>query len=286
MIGPRSVITLVALAACLAGCGSAGGASPQACERALKLQIGDGRPTPVCSISMALSALGGTVTLQVDVALPPSGPYGSDSEQARLIVRSFALGTPAERTTGMLYTGGRGVGPIIGAAGPTSSGSCDLDRKSNALEIGCDLQGLQGDRLALTGRLPAAPDPRSDPHIEWIEATYVFEGDYLASAVVTSAVGAGEMQLGSFGVLLADGSLVTVVPNGNVEGRVAWITVADPAAPLDLQPAWLPDEITPSLGACVATVANEPLTGSLHCPGDPDSATGSATLEMAWRPAP
>ena len=131
----------------------------------------------------------------------------------------------------------------------------------------------------MTGDLPPAPDPRSDPSLAWLEATYTFKDDYRADEVVEFVGAAPDL----FVIPLADGGLLTVVPGGNSDGKVAWLTLPGSGDPAD---QWLPEQQTPSLGTCVATIDDGARHGTLDCSGDPASSSGSSTLELTWRPVP
>lgn len=280
-------VTLLA-ASLVSACGAFAG-SPEPCAAELSLQIGSGAATPVCSFETSLRATGGAPTLDVEIKLPADGPYGSGDTQAILSVFGIDLGGTRRHVSSVLYLdGGRGHdslffsdtnGARIGASGPCTAGA-----RGDAIELACDLTTATGASLPLSGTLGPVPNPSSVPDAQWLEVRYKLEGALKASGTVTVAADAHDLQRGIFGLVLADGTIVHVVPAGNDQGKVAWLTLPAPHPTDDI--IWLPDEQTPSLGRCVVTVSSDRRGGSLSCPGDRSSLTGSVALELSWRPVP
>ena len=220
--------------------------------------------------------------LNVRAKLPASGLYGSRDGPARLSITSCtAVGAyhcPAGE--GGISTIGpeSSRGGLFLGTGTGSTGSCRLANHADRTAVECEFD-RGADSLRMTGDLPPLPDPRSDPSLAWLEATYTFKGDYRADEVVEFVGAAPDL----FVIPLADGGLLTVAPGGNADGKVAWLTLPGSGDPAD---QWLPDQQRPSLGTCVATLDDGARRGTLDCSGDPASASGSSTLELTWRPVP
>jgi hypothetical protein len=285
MILVVAVITVAATGCAAIECGSCQNAptpSQAACAGVGTLTFGTQGTVPVCDVAMSYGLLGGRLFLDVMAELPASELYGSRDGPARLHIMSCtAVGAyhcPAAQ--GGLATIGpesRRGGLFVGT-GTGNMGSCRLANDADRTAVECEFDDGP-DTLRMTGDLPPAPDPRSDPSLAWFEATYTFKGDYQADELV-EFVGA---MPGLFLIPLADGGLLTVVPGGNDDGKVAWLSLPATGDPAD---QWLPDKQTPSLGTCVATIGDGARRGTLVCPGDPASASGSSTLELTWRLVP
>ena len=84
------------------------------------------------------------------------------------------------------------------------TGSCRLANHADRTAVECEFD-RGADSLRMTGDLPPLPDPRSDPSLAWLEATYTFKGDYRADEVV-EFVGAEQW---FFVIPLADGGIRT-----------------------------------------------------------------------------
>lgn len=245
------------------------------------LTFGTQGTVPVCDVAMSYVGFGGQLDLDVMAELPASGPYGSGDDPAGLHITSCtAVGAYHCPAAG---AGFASIGPeprrggMFAGTGTGYTGSCRLANDADRTAVECEFDDGP-DTLRMTGDLPPAPDPRSDPSLAWLEATYTFKGDYRADEVV-EFVGAESW---SFVIPLADGGLLTVTPSANADGKVAWLTLRGTGDPAD---QWLPEQRTPSLGTCVATIGDGARTGTLSCTGDPASASGSSTLTLDWQPA-
>ena len=167
------------------------------------------------------------------------------------------------------------------------SGTCGLDARADGLGIDCALRSASGDELNVTGRFPSASDPQRAVGLRWLDVTYAFEGDYVAAATVEAAMDVHEDGR-IISVPLADGGILTIVPEGREPDGRTWDLALPAQSPATTQhgiPQWRPSEELPSLGACVVTPSEDPFKGSMQCPGDAASVTGSATLEVSWRVA-
>ena len=262
-------------------CANAPASSQAAWTGVGTLTFGTQGTVPVCDVAMSYVQLGGRLSLELRAELPPSGPYGSGDDPAKLSIMSCAAVGAYHCPAG--EGGFASIGPeprrggMFAGTGTGYSGSCRLANAADRTAVECEFDDGP-DTLRMTGDLPPVPDPRSDPSLAWLEATYTFKGDYQADEVV-EFVGAEQW---FFVIPLADGGLLNVAPGANSDGKVAWLTLPGPGAPADL---WLPEQQTPSLGTCVATIADGARNGTLDCSGDPASASGSSILELTWRPA-
>ncbi len=246
------------------------------------LTFGTQGTVPVCDVAMGYVQLAGRLILEVGAELPPSGPYGSGEDPAGLSIMSCTAVGAYHCTAGEGAFASIGPQPSRGGmfagTGTGHTGSCRLANDADRTAVECEFGGGP-DTLRMTGDLPPVPDARSDPSLAWLEATYTFKGDYRADEVV-EFVGAEPW---SFVIPLADGGLLNVAPGANADGKVAWLTLRGSGDPAD---QWLPEQQTPSLGTCVATIGDGARRGTLDCSGDPASASGSSTLELTWRPVP
>jgi hypothetical protein len=270
---------MIGLLVSASGC-AAPSAQPSACFATGSLTF-DATPIAICNLATIFTAEAGSPALRLDASLPGSGPYGSGEGPATLGVTVYGYGSPTQRASGQLNLGGP-HGGLFGGTYIDFIGSCDVPVLPDRLPIRCDLRGTTGKGHALAWDLAPAPDPRVASTIVWLEAEYTFVGEYAAAAKVEIAVAPGDwLWRQALQVRLADGALLTIVPGGNDEGRVAWLSLP---APSGFDDQWLAETETPSLGACVVSFAEATPRGSISCPGEPSSASGSSTLEMTWRP--
>jgi len=277
-IGVVSLLTL--------GCGAP---TAPTCDGSERLRFGDGSAVPLCDLQMYIGAVAGRPSLDVSGRLPARGPYGAGQELATFAVTLYRFDGPGE----YVARGSVNVNPhrtgILGAVdvAPDWSGTCGIDARAGGLGIDCDLRNDSGDELNATADLPSAPDPHRDVGLRWLDETYAFEGDYVAAAAVEAAMDVHEDGR-LISVPLADGGLLTIMPEGREpDGRI-WDLALPAQTPAMTQlgiPEWRPSGELPSLGACVVTRSADPFQGSMHCPGDAASVTGSATLEVNWRVA-
>ena len=183
----------------------------------------------------------------------------------------------------MLNRGGPHTGLFL-ATYIDFSGDCEVSVLPDRLPVRCVLREGGGEGHSVAWDLVPAPDPRRTPTLAWLEVEYKIVGDYAAAATVETVIdapGGWPSWRQPLLVRLADGGLLTVVPDGNDQGRFAWLTLL---AQSGSDFGWLAEEKTPSLGACVVSPAQATPTGSISCRGDASSASGSSTLEMTWRP--
>jgi len=280
------VIAIGVLSLSTSGCGAP---TAPTCEGPDRLRFGDGSAVPLCDLRVSIGAVAGRPSLDVSGRLPARGPYGAGQELATFHVILYRFDGPGEYVAGgSVYVNPHQTG-IFGAVdiAPDWSGTCGIDARADALGIDCDLRSASGDELNATADLPAAPDPHRDVTLRWLDVTYAFEGDYVAAATVEAAMDVhddGRL----ISVPLADGGILTIMPEGRDPDGRTWDLALPAQSPAKTQlgiPEWRPGEELPSLGACVVTRSADPFVGSMHCPGDATSVTGSATLEVSWRVA-
>jgi hypothetical protein len=275
-IGVLSLLTL--------GCGAT---TAPTCEGSERLRFGDGSNVPLCALQMSIGAVAGRPSLEVSGRLPARGPYGAGQELATFAVSLYRFDGPGEYVArGILNVNPHQGGIFVGVA-LDWSGTCGLDARADGLGIDCALRSASGDELNVTADLPSAPDPQRAVGLRWLDVTYAFEGDYVAAATVEAAMDVHEDGR-IISVPLADGGILTIVPEGREPDGRTWDLALPAQSPAKTQlgiPQWRPSEELPSLGACVVTPSEDPFKGSMQCPGDAASVTGSATLEVSWRVA-
>jgi hypothetical protein len=280
----RRLLPVLAVSLTVAAAGCSPGpppAPPSTCVGVGTVRFDAQDPLPACDVTMDLDAIAGSLSQYISVELPAGGRYGPVDGPAHLTIHSCVAvgayrcrGDPASAS---LSSDGPFRGGLFVGTGMGPMGSCRVTASDDRMTLACDLE-VGRDVLRVTADLPSAPDPRSDPSLAWFEAAYTFSGDYQADAVV-EFVGPTPW---SIVIPLADGGLLSIAPNGTTDGTVAWLTLPGSGGPAS---PWLPDEQTPSLGACIATIDAGARNGTLDCPGDPSSASGSSTLVLTWRPA-
>jgi hypothetical protein len=272
--GSVVILSLLALASCAAP------PPPVGCDGTSTLQVGE-EASPICDVEQSLAAVGGRIAVEVRATLPANARYGSGRDVGSMSVFVTALDSPWQQAHGTLDLGPPASGMSLSSE-YRYLGPCELQRRADVLASDCALANHLREAVRVVGDLPAPTDPEADPSISWLEADYVFTGDYSASATVRSAIGVDDERLLS--IALEDGGLLTIFPLGNDFHEFATLVLRNEHTSSLDQP-WLPDDETPRLGPCIVDLVDGPRDGSMRCAGDDTSSSGSTSVDIRWRPA-